>query len=103
MLKPSSYLHRMTRAPRSRSATATTGPMARRKRSSSISSANIQQAATMLITATNDLRLSAGASEATADKRNAPSSNPSGLIRGYRQGFLDFAPPPTTKQRTPDI
>jgi hypothetical protein len=56
----------------------------------------------MLSTATNDLRLSAGATEATVDKRNAPNSTPSGVIRGYTQEFLDLAPPPTAKQRAPD-
>src|SRR5688500_5617550 len=67
-----------------------------------MSSTKIQQAATMLSTATYDLRLSAAAPEVRLAKRNARSSNPTGLTRGSRQGFLDFAPPPAAKHTIPD-
>src|SRR5678816_4196463 len=92
----------MTRTASSTIATAMTGQIARDTRSSSRSSAKIQQAPTMPSTATKALALSVWTSDVIDDRKNAPSSAASGVTRKRRWGSRhDFTAPLAIMQAAP--
>jgi hypothetical protein len=79
-----------------------TGQIARDTRSSSMSTAKIQQAQTMPSTATKAIALSLWTCEATVDRRNAPSRAAIGVTMKRRWGSRhDFTPPPATMHTAP--